>query len=363
MAPNTSQSSDEIDLQELFISLWQAKLLILGITVFVTCIAAAYAFLSPPIYEASSRLLPPKTNDLVSYNTASQLTGGASTANQATNRSDPWGIPALTTKDAYSAFLQNLDSDNVKLRFFNEYYLPAVATGPSKVDNQKLWKRLNSVLTIDLPKKTNDVAATVSFEGTNPAKIVEWANGYVNIAASVTQKNFLQDLEGEVNVRAEAISEQIAALRTVAKTQRELLIVRTEAALAIAQSIGLDSPSPEGPIVSITNAGSNDSSRLSDTSMMYLRGTKALNSELKLLKARQNDDAYIAGLDELLKRKNLLSSIDLNPAHLAVMSVDRAAELPSEPIKPKKALVLGIGFILGVMLGIFVAVMRQALRR
>ncbi|MCI2807789.1 Wzz/FepE/Etk N-terminal domain-containing protein [Eoetvoesiella caeni] len=367
MAPDThhNQPSDEIDLRELCTTLWRSKVLILSITLAATCIAAAYAFLSIPSYETSVRLLPPKVSDLASYNTASQLTGEAisGTVDQGYARPAPPGIQSLTTKVAYDAFLQNLDSDSIKLEFFEKYYLPAYGQDHDDVEKQALWKRLNGILTIQLPKSPNSAATTLSFEGEDPKKIADWANHYVTLAANTTQKDFLQNLSSEVAARNKGITEQIATLRKIAETQRQSRIIHVEAALSIAQSIGLDVPPSGSTLIAINNTTTNEVNAFPAGDMMYLRGTKALSSELALLKSRKNEDAYIPELDNLLKKRNLLSSIDLSPAHLSVVTIDRAAIAPQKPLNPKKSLILTLGLILGGVIGIMSALIRNTFKR
>lgn len=50
VVPQQSSTTDEIDLVELFRALWRQKLLIIGVTLIVTVIAAAYAFLATPVW-------------------------------------------------------------------------------------------------------------------------------------------------------------------------------------------------------------------------------------------------------------------------------------------------------------------------
>lgn len=46
VVPQQSNTTDEIDLVELFRALWRQKLLIIGVTLIAAVIAAAYAFFS-----------------------------------------------------------------------------------------------------------------------------------------------------------------------------------------------------------------------------------------------------------------------------------------------------------------------------
>ena len=55
---------DEIDLFELFESLWKEKVLIVAITFVITLMSGSVAFSLPPTYEASVQMLPPSQSDV-----------------------------------------------------------------------------------------------------------------------------------------------------------------------------------------------------------------------------------------------------------------------------------------------------------
>ena len=48
---------------------------------------------------------------------------------------------------------------------------------------------------------------------------------------------------------------------------------------------------------------------------------------------------------------------------VAVATIDELAEVPVKPIKPKKSLIVAIGALLGGMLGIFIALIKAAIRK
>lgn len=352
---SSSRRSDEIDLRELACTLWRSKLLIIITTLLVTCIAAAYAFLSPPIYEARVRTLPPTAGDLASYNMGSQLTSNA-IIGRPTAQFALSGIKPLTLKEAYDAFLQRLTSDAVRQTFFDEAYLPANGGSQSEANKEALWKQLNKRLKIDLPTKPNEFTAELTLEGENPATIAKWANYYVELAKSTTRHDLLEDLNSEVDQRKLGMAEQIEILREIAPNARKDHITRLESALAVAKEIGLEEPTSNSTLISIDSTIGKDK----DDSVLYLRGSKALKSELSQLKNRSEDDAFIPELPSLLKNQALLNSINVKPERFSVARIDRAAVAPIAPIKPKKALILALGVILGGALGIFIALMRKA---
>ena len=55
MPNNTAPDADEIDLFELFQSIWQERILIVIITAVVTVLALIYALAATPIYQVQYR--------------------------------------------------------------------------------------------------------------------------------------------------------------------------------------------------------------------------------------------------------------------------------------------------------------------
>lgn len=357
--PKANQA-DEIDLRELMCALWSHKILILVCTVVFAGMAAAYAFMSTPIYETSVQILPPRASDLVGYNAASELTGDAvKSASQSSAQDPDEGMKTVTPTAAYAIFLKHLASDTVRQDFFEQYYLPAHSMPTDRSGIQRLHEKLDKELTITPPKKPTDIVSEITFEGKDPAVITTWANNYVNIALTRARDELLDNLAGYVRVRESSIAKQITVLGTIANSMREDQIVRTRDALAIAESIGLEVPPAGTPLIAISGQRASAVNTFSNGDLMYLRGAKALRSELAQLEQRQNDDAYTPDLPDLRKAQALLQSIDLQPESLAAAIVDKAASEPEDPVKPNKPLILALGLVLGLMLGLFAALMRH----
>ncbi|MGB6105282.1 MAG: Wzz/FepE/Etk N-terminal domain-containing protein [Pusillimonas sp.] len=344
--------SDEIDLRELACTLWNAKWLIIAVTVVVACAAAAYAFLSTPIYETRVQTLPPTPSGLASYNMANQLSGPAISG--VTSYRDN-AVPELSPSTAYNTFLRNLTSVTLRQQFFATVYLPAHPGNDNPASQDALWKQFNDRLNITLPKepnKPNDSLATLALQGENPQTIADWANQYVQEAIAMSQSELLETLSSDIQLRLQSTRDQIATLRTVEETTKQDSIVRLKEALALAEAIGLETPPNTGNLITSYSG-----------STTYLRGAQALRAELKLLEARESNDPFIAELPSLLKKQLLLEKIDLAPQHVAVATIDQPAMAPQEPIKPRKALLIALGIILGGMLGIFIVLSRHIFRQ
>jgi chain length determinant protein (polysaccharide antigen chain regulator) len=290
-------------------------------------------------YNASQQLLD------VAQATASQSdtsNNGANTTNHTT--------PPLTTDAAYGVFLQRLESQNLLRRFFNQTYLPAHPDVKTQVERQNLWEKLNKKLIIELPKKDpsqNQVILTI--DGVNPQLLADWTNLFLKMASDDARQQLLDKLVTAARAETRSVRDQITALRAAAKASRQDEIARIESALKLAQSIQLTDPPSSGNL--ITSYTGNT---------LYLRGSKALQAELGLLMARQNDDPYIPQLPNLLYAQQLLQRVNVDPKDLTAVTIDQHAEVPVKPIWPRKALILAIAIVLGAILAIFFVLLRQA---
>lgn len=84
---------------------------------------------------------------------------------------------------------------------------------------------------------------------------------------------------------------------------------------------------------------------------------------MEILKAREGEDLYLTNLAQLREEASRLKGIKLDTERLRLVRLDQPALQSLNPIKPKKALILALGLVLGAMLGIFVALVRSLMNR
>lgn len=160
--------SDEIDLFELAQSLWKQKLLISCVTLVVTALAASYAFLSTPVYESKTSILPPRSADIAGYNLG---------------RSEV-ELSNFTVKKVYSMFTQNLRSESLRREFFEQVYLPAETGSQGARAKDQLRESFNKKLSVTNPDvKNSPERFAVTVQSTDRQQTAQWVNLYVDLAA------------------------------------------------------------------------------------------------------------------------------------------------------------------------------------
>lgn len=319
--------SDEIDLVELVRGLWAQKWLIVAVTVLVAACAGAYAFLTKPVYETKAGLLPPALSDIAEYNL------GRSEAE----------LKLFSVEDVYSVFTNNLSSEALRREFFQQVYLPSLGDRKGAAEDQ-LWNRFNEQLTVSAPRKQQPTYWEVKLQHRDPQEAAEWVNRFVAQASAKTEKDMQQNVKSEIDIRVQSVLRRIEALRNTAKQRREDRMAKLEEALEIAEGTGIEAVQ----VSTWQNFSAPE----------YMRGAKAIRLELDVLEKRQSDDPFITELRSLQEGLDFLKGVDVSPDNVAVFTLDGAAQVPETPIKPKKALILALGLVLGGMLGVFVALVR-----
>lgn len=334
-----ARDADEIDLIELVRGLWAQKWLILGVTLLVTVGAGFYAFLSKPVYEAKLFIMPPTQNDIAELNYGR----GKSTE-----------LDIYSIKYVYDVFARNLQGESLRQKFFNEVYLPSLSEAERMGALDRLYERFSRELAIKGPGKGTPDRFSITVQGVDPVKATEWARSYVQRASEAAESELVKNVTAEASVRARNLEQRIVSLRENAQRVREDRIQQLREALKIAESIGLTSPA-------INSTAAVDITVETGNKMDYQRGSKALAAEINALESRSSDDAFIKDLRSLQMRYSFYRKLNIDAESISVYRQDGSVEVPESPIKPRKGLILIIGFVAGTVLGLLIAAIRLGL--
>jgi chain length determinant protein (polysaccharide antigen chain regulator) len=333
-----NKSFSEMDLYDSLKWIWVQRWLVLIVAGVVASISVVYAFTSKPIYEARAYVLPPTQNDVEDFNYGRTVRSG---------------LKPYSVQDVYAVFTRNLQSESLRYKFFNEVYIPSLGESARQRSRDSMYRQFSAELTIGQPNKDFAERFSVVVMTGEPAQAAEWLRLYIDKASETTKKEIVKNLSKEAEVRARNIEKQIAMLRENAARTREDTVLQLREAEKVAGAIGLQNHL----VVSGNVAG--DMSGVVDPRLVYLRGTKALEAEIRNLLTRESDDAYIADLRKLQTEYDFYNAIGVKAEDVAVYQLDGVIMPPDSPIKPRKALIVVLGLVLGLMLGVIFSVIRQ----
>jgi chain length determinant protein (polysaccharide antigen chain regulator) len=328
---NTVSENGEFSFMQQLDVFWQQKWLILVITVLCFVLSGAYLLQIKPVYEAKAVIIPPTLSDI------SQLNIGSSDLGD-------YPIAALTIKDVYDVFSNTLLSESVRLDLFNQIYWPSLTEEQRKSSSKdKLFSSFLKIITVKEVPRTSPIKYVVTADANSPEKARSWLNQFFDIV----RKQTINELEKSTNTQNQILAvnakQKIVGARKIAENTRLDRIAQLKDALIIAKSSG---------IIDFSNT------RVLNNSMLYLRGTKSLQSELDVLHSRKSNDPFTPNLRELENEYRFYSSLEVALDTLKPFRFDGAIFLPESPIKPKSSLILILGLICGLICGSAIALIR-----
>ena len=352
-APGYPRAEDEIDLIELFQTIWSQKAKIALVTLVTTLAAGVYAFTAEEVWTSKAVFDQPKLEEISDYYTVTQQ---LKRILQSSTIGDVALEPKKITEDVYSEFMKQIDSDDLRKEFWlaTDYYA-------EKIKGQKS----NSAKSIILNGLIDNNIKTEVVDG----KKVLYPSVSLSANSAVMAKNLLESYLDKVNEivwkqkKSElkiAISQFSADLE--AEKKRIRFDVETQKDNSIKISKNAKNIAEKANIKDFNINAIQGNANVAQTDMLFFLGTKALDAQLNnLTKNPLILPVRYYQIEEILSElKKLPSLINLNvKSYRLLMS-------PREPVakdKPKKALILVLGVVLGSMIGVMMVLFQHALRR
>lgn len=410
-----ASNSEEIDLVELFRALWQLKLLIIGITLGITLLAAAYAFLATPYFQTRTYLrpVPQSTLDQLNETGIYKLTPDeainrvAGALSSYDNRLDFY----LNNQELFQEIEKPGDSPEQTFADFNEDAFEMLFPDPKRTDNRSAFVGLqltyprgmdgaavvNSFVTYVLELERQEIAEDLESLINNRLSTLDMRMDAQRASYAASKEAKIATLLEEDALKRAELQDELAALRAELKTRRTHRIQELNEAISIAESLGIRTPTSPSAMAEAPRNGTQviRTEVTNQEAPLYFMGTEALtaerdalssrssddfvepriaeiqselamlehNREVEILKEREGEDVYLKNLAELREEAARLKGIKLDTERLRLVRLDQPALQSLKPIKPRKAMILALGLVLGGMLGVFVALVRSLMSR
>lgn len=364
------QNNNEIDLIELIKALWNKKIWILLSAFFCTAIAGVYVFSAKEQWTSTAIVVTPRSTDLGTLLPAraeyARIIGdGDFSAGKLSDSLYGQFKHFLLSNDLKRQFLEQSEwvknytkdmTEEQKRKYIEETvskYLIVHEVDPKKKDLTELDKiGLKLTFSAETPKDAQLVLG----------QYVEFINQYL-----LNQTN--QEFKLGFNLRLDALKfakEQMEESLTETKTVQ---VENLTNALDIAKKAGIKDFSRGNNNISVPEYMLGDArlnisdSKLADGTYLFMLGEKYLQAQLDI--AKNNPVVYPTNyysterqLSKLTKLAPQLDSVENVKAYYYLSSPD----YPVVKDKPKKALILAIGFIIGMVLSTFVILLGSVIQ-
>ncbi|PMZ93587.1 MULTISPECIES: LPS O-antigen chain length determinant protein WzzB [unclassified Pseudomonas] len=327
----------EMDLITLIAVLWGEKILVVGVALVVTLASIGYAFFASPLFEAKVYVQPPFAHDVARLN---QGRGGDS------------GLKLISPKDAYAIFLDCLNSEFLRRKFFLEYYLPSLSQGERSRSQDDLYARFNKLLAV--AESQAPERYSIAMRQSTPVMAAEWLSRYMQMANEEAKAALIRGAQVEVALKVDSLIKKIEVARANALGEREDRMVQLSEALVIAEKIGQEKP--------VEVVDTSVAERGGARELVYLRGSKALKAEIEMLGKRATNDPFTPGLRVYQEELAFYQALKVGEAVFEVYRPDGEVLEPDEQVKPNRALVISLGVLSGLLIGVAAALSRLVWR-
>ncbi|MFT0867448.1 Wzz/FepE/Etk N-terminal domain-containing protein [Pseudomonas sp. CAM1A] len=334
-----SRSGEDFDIALLLESVWERKFLVLSVFVFFMVCAGAYLLWRTPVYEARVYLQVPSQEDIFPLNYGRGGTGD---------------LEPFKVEEVYQVYWQDLQSQSLRRWFFREHYLPELSAGERRKSQDELYAKMGEDLTFSLNAQNAQERDFIAVRATTPQQAVEWVSAIAESAGERARQHLVRDALAGAMFRGRNIAREIQLKRDNVRKQRldEVAVLRE--ALTVARSIGLE----HSPVLS--KSLSNDVSAEMNGSLVYMRGTRALEAEIKVLQERVSDDPFVPGLRQLEEQLAFFKGMKIDASGLKVYRIDGAIEVPDQPVKQRAPIILALAAALGLSMGVLLALLCKA---
>lgn len=321
---------------DLMHTLWRGRYVIIGMVILCLILAGIYLWLARPVYETRGLYTAPALKQVI--------------------RLMPQPIPgfSLSQNDLFWHFQNQMRSNAIQEKFFDEVVWPAL-DGDKNSELRRLeeFDRFVEKLKIQLPganDKENFIRMT--YRGNDSKQIVEWVRGYVALANQTTLQNLKEDFEAVRNNSIENIERQIASLKFVSDQQKDQRIGLLGAALATAQTLGIeDNRIGQAIVGNVSRGGSQPAINLVEPPL-YMYGTRELQAQVQSVAKSKGNYFDVGSLPDLENQLLVLRQARFQPENVLAYTERERPIRSWKPMSPKKMLVLAVAVVVGILLGI-----------
>jgi LPS O-antigen subunit length determinant protein (WzzB/FepE family) len=354
-------TNDEIDLRELFKALWDGKLIVILVTALFTASSIGFALLAQEWWSSNAKVTEAQPQNLAAYQQQVKQFQPIFNIYQEDGT-------VLVSKDLdslvdsevlFQRFVNTFNSTNNKRDFlgnnveFQEFKSSVVVVGSSDMKTDEIralyaeWFDRVSASKVD--KKERNSPYTISFQTTSKESSFDLLTAYILTTELKVHEDAFNNLRAVVNGKRNELIQQKRILESQASNKLLVETERTKYAAQIAKSAGVDRPIQTG----------NESELFSID-----LGAKGLDAKVKALESVKNLSVIEPRLQQINAKLDMLKNLEID--RNAEFQTFRYIENVEQPItrdKPKRALIVVLGTLLGGMLGVAIVLIRFAFRK
>ncbi|MDI2591261.1 Wzz/FepE/Etk N-terminal domain-containing protein [Pseudomonas sp. 681] len=401
----------EIDIAESLRLLWKQRGIVLLFSALSTAVAVTYVLLAQPQYKVQSYIRPVASASLDTLNESGLYKLKPEDALRRVGSSmesydvrltffklnpellAPLQVPGQTLEELFEKFNSKaftIDAIDPKKTANLSEAIQLGVEYPAGVDGVAIANKFTDfVVKREKEKVESDLKTLIA----NRTEDIERKLISKKAAYDAEKDSKIAELLEKDQLKKETLQDELKALRQQLQSRRQNRIKQLDEAITIAKKLGIVTPTTPSALgdSNETRQGNMIRTEVSNQQIpLYFMGQSALeaergtlvsrnsddfteprvdeiqkelslltnNRQVALLRQRSNEELFLKGLGEIREELAHLKSLHIDFDQFNLVDIDKIASPPEAPIKPKKALIVGIGLMLGLLLGLMVAMVR-----
>ncbi|WP_108125524.1 LPS O-antigen chain length determinant protein WzzB [Saccharospirillum mangrovi] len=393
MSPNEQQhdlahlnphhhDDDTIDLGALLRGLFEQWKLIGAIAGVTTVLAVVVALILPNKFKVEAIVSEPTRRDVQALLAQS--------------------VEPITVEDISRTLLVNIQSFSLVRGAYEESGMAEQAEETNQTEEERVstirdLQRSLVIEPVDLSflgetDTTSLENVSVSLLSTNPAIAKNFLDLLVTGAANKTLDDYKRNIEAARDIRIAHIRSQLNSIERSAEAALERRTLELEQALSIADSLNIEEPTNWDALVHGADNGQYINLREQTNGDLFMQGTRIIRAQLEGLRREGTNRLFESSIQEtqvvtpdaanrnsnelvvpvvtnrtispieLRGELAALQDIRIDLSRVALVEDDNLASIPANADSPNRKLIVAAALVLGGFLGIFVALIRMAVR-
>ena len=349
-----NQHTDEVDIVQLMKTLWLGKKIIIGCTITFTFIAIGYVLLAQQWWTSSAvvtmgqyKNIAPLRQQVANF----YVVSNNQNINKDKEQNNITGLDSIFNEQKmldqyiieFNAF-DNKQSFILKNPIMKEY--ANVINGKNNINFIEGWAKKIQAKIINNKEKNIYI---LSFQATTPELSHKLLLAYTQFIDKKIQREVFFGLNSIIKDKTLELKAEYLSLQLQAKQLKQQELIKTDYALKIANSAKANKPMPQ---------------MNTDQIFSIDLGSEGLTEKSKILKQITDLSVFEPALIMVKTNLELLSKIKLdNNINLETVRYLQNIDYPISRDKPKRALIVILGSLLGCMLGVAIVLLIEAINK
>lgn len=346
---------DEIDLKELFLTLWQGRFIIVSCMLLCLVISVIYVVSVQPWWTAKAIVTKPYISQVAAFSQAVKGYQGAFEQYNFTEKTDiikDVTLESLIDRDAmFSLFIQTFNSTENKNQFLNsnlEFKAIQKKLKQNNIEDEHTKREiLNKWYERIISNKDNKIDSyTLSVKSISENESYELLKNYIHFINEIAKRQLIDNLKSTLSIKRTELEQKLQFRIMLAKRNLKQQIIRAENGLKIAEAAKINQPLENWEV---------------DNNFPIAMGVDGIKEKINILKAIDNLQVTDDKIGIIINQLSLINTPISKMEDVQLFTYIEQPEIPLSKDSPQIVLIILISLIFGFIFGVVIIIVKKSI--